>query len=284
VRNLIAAFAAAVTLATSMIVGGAPSALAEPGAQPQSARTGPDVAAPAWLIADVDTGHILAARDASSPRAPASTIKVLLALVALDQLDLNSTVVATEADTDVECSCAGVKPGRTYSAQQLLTGALLVSGNDAANTLADMLGGSEAAVAKMNVKARQVGAVNTHAATPSGLDGPGMTGWTTPQDLAVMFRAALANPVFARIMRTPSAMFPDDHGFRTLVSQNELLGSDPGMLGGKTGYTDIAGKTFVGADQRDGHRLVISFMGGGDGSSYWNQAAHMFDWGFAQYR
>jgi serine-type D-Ala-D-Ala carboxypeptidase (penicillin-binding protein 5/6) len=282
VRNLIAACVAAFTFAAA--VGIAPSASAEPGTEALGARTGPDVSAPAWLIADLDTGRILAGRDTAAPRAPASTIKVLLALVALDELDLNSSVVASEADTDVECSCAGVKAGHTYTAMQLLTGALLVSGNDAANTLAHMLGGSEAAVAKMNAKAPQVGAINTHAATPSGLDGPGMTGWSTPNDLAVIFRAALANPVFASIMRTPSATFPADNGERTLISQNQLLRTDPGMLGGKTGYTDIAGKTFVGAAERDGHHLVISFMGGGDGLTYWDQAASMFDWGFAQYR
>jgi serine-type D-Ala-D-Ala carboxypeptidase (penicillin-binding protein 5/6) len=286
VRNLLAAFAAVVAVAAYSTLGAPPNATAEP--EPKGALATPNVAAPSWLIADLDTGHILSARDANTPRAPASTIKVLLALVALEQLNLNSAIVATAADTDVECSCAGVKAGHSYTALQLLTGALLVSGNDAANTLADMLGGFGVAVAKMNAKAQQLGAVNTRAATPSGLDGPGMTGLTTPHDLAVIFRAALANPVFAQLMRTPSATFPSDDGsqtgFRTLQSQNELLKTDPGMLGGKTGYTDIAGKTFVGADQRNGHRLVISFMGGGDGSDYWDQAAGMFDWGFAQYR
>jgi D-alanyl-D-alanine carboxypeptidase (penicillin-binding protein 5/6) len=279
VRNLIAAVAAVVAFAAP--VGIPPNATAEPDMQPAGARATPNVAAPSWLIADLDTGQILSARDAGAPRAPASTIKVLLALVALEQLNLNSVVVATPADTDVECSCAGVKAGRTYSAMPLLTAMLLVSGNDAANTLADMLGGFQTAVAKMNVKARQLGAVNTRAATPSGLDGPGMTGLTTPHDLAVIFRAALTNPVFARIMRTPSAMFPGDNGFRTLESQNELLKTDPGMLGGKTGYTDIAGKTFVGAAQRDGRRLVVVFMGGGP-EDYWDQAANMLNWGFSQ--
>lgn len=82
---------------------------------------------------------------------------MLLALVALDQLNLDSTVVADAADADVECSCVGIKAGRTYTARQLLDGLLLVSGNDAANTLAHMLGGPEATVAKMNAKAASLG-------------------------------------------------------------------------------------------------------------------------------
>jgi D-alanyl-D-alanine carboxypeptidase (penicillin-binding protein 5/6) len=280
VRNLFALAAAVVTVAASTAVGLPVVASAEPGVQPAGAVAAPDVQAQAWLIADLDTGQILAAREPHTPRAPASTIKVLLALVALDQLNLRSAIVATEANTKVECSCAGIKAGRVYTALQLLTAVLMVSGNDAANTLANMLGGSQIAVAKMNAKARQVGAVNTRAATPSGLDGPGITGWTTPNDLAVIFRAALANPTFARIMRAPSAMFPGDNGFHSIANQNEMLQSYPGMLGGKTGFTNIAGKTFVGAAQRDGRRLVIAFMDGG-GSSYWDQAASMLDWGFS---
>lgn len=266
----------------SMFGGTGLRASAQPDTDRQGARIEPQVDAEAWLVANLDTGQILAAHNASERRAPASTIKTLLALVALDELPLNSTIVATPADADTECSCAGVKAGRTYTALQLLTGALLVSGNDAANTLADMLGGSRATVAKMNVKAQQVGALNTYAATPSGLDGPGITGLTTPHDLAVIFRAALGKPVFARIMQAPSAMFPDDNGFRMLTSQDKLLQSYPGMLGGKTGHTDIAGKTFVGAAQRDGRRLVVAFMGGGPGD-YWDQAASMLNWGFNQY-
>ena len=119
---------------------------------------------------------------------------------------------ATEADTQVECNCAGVEPGRTYTARQLLEALLLVSGNDAANALADMIGGYDAAVAKMNAKAASIGALGTHAATPSGLDGPGIDGCTTPHDLAVIFRAAMANPVFAQIIAQPAATFPTATG------------------------------------------------------------------------
>ena len=185
-------------------------AAADVDVQPVGAAQVPDGPAPAWIVADMDTGQILAGRDQYVTHAPASTIKTLLALVVLDELPLDATVVADEADAKVECNCAGVKAGRTYTAAELLDGLLLVSGNDAANTLAHMLGGKDAAVAKMNAKAASLGATDTRAGSPSGLNGPGIDGYTTPHDLAVIFRAALANPVFAGITSSPSAPFPGD--------------------------------------------------------------------------
>ncbi len=230
----------------------------------------------------MDTGHILTARDAYVPRAPASTIKTLLAIVALDQLNLNSAIRASAANADVECSCAGVKAGRVYTARQLLDGVLIASGNDAANTLADMLGGFDVAVAKMNAKAHALGARSTRATTPSGLDIPGTEMLTTPHDLALIFRAALSYPAFVHIISQPTASFPSDNGFRTLSNQIELLDSYPGMIGGKTGYTRKARKTFVGAAQRNGRRLVVVQMyGTGD---MWGQAKGLLDWGFSRYR
>jgi serine-type D-Ala-D-Ala carboxypeptidase (penicillin-binding protein 5/6) len=281
-RTFLAAVAAALAL-----IGCAGTARADTAAQPVGSVPIPDGPAQTWLVADLDSGQVLAARDANLTHPPASTIKVLLALVALDTLNLDSTVVADEADTHVECNCVGVKAGRTYTARQLLDGMLLVSGNDAANTLAHMLGGPEAAVAAMNAKAAALGAVNTHASTPSGLDGPEGSGWSSAHDLAVIFRAAMANPVFAQITAEPSAMFPGsagNGGDHPIANQDELLHRYPGAIGGKTGFTSAARKTFVGAAARDGRRLVVAMMYGlvhEGGPTYWDQAASLFDWGFA---
>lgn len=245
-----------------------------------------DMAAPptegpaqAWLVADLDSGQILAARDPYATHAPASTIKVLLALVALDEVPMDATVVADAADAKAECNCVGIKAGQTYTARELLDAALLESGNDAANTLAHLLGGRQATVDKMNAKAAALGATSTHTDSPSGLDAPGMDMRTSPHDLAVIFRAALANPVFAEITAQPSAPFPG----RGLHNQNELMYRYPGVIGGKTGFTDIARKTYVVAAERDGKRLVVSMMYGlvhEGGPTYWDQAANLFDWGF----
>ena len=267
------------------LVTGMPVAAADVDVQPIGSAQLPVGPAPAWIVADLDTGQILAGRDQYVTHAPASTIKTLLALVVLDELPLNATVVASEADAKVECNCAGVKAGRIYTTQELLDGLLLVSGNDAANTLAHMLGGTDTAVAKMNAKAAALGANATRAGSPSGLNGPGIDGYTTARDLAVIFRASLANPTFAAITASPAAPFPGDAGPVNLVNQDEMLFRYPGMLGGKTGFTDVARKTFVGAAQRDGRRLVVAMMFGlvvEGGPTYWDQASSLLDWGFAQ--
>jgi serine-type D-Ala-D-Ala carboxypeptidase (penicillin-binding protein 5/6) len=281
-RMLLAAVAAVLAL-----IGCSTPAWADAGVQPVGSVPIPDGPAQTWLVADLNSGQVLAERDENVQHPPASTIKVLLALAALDELSLDSTVVADEADSHVECNCVGVKAGRTYTARQLLDALLLVSGNDAANTLAHMLGGPAAAVAKMDAKAASLGAVNTHASTPSGLDGPGGSGWSTAHDLAVIFRAAMANPVFAQITAEPSAVFPGSQGNdgdHPISNQDELLQRYPGAIGGKTGFTDAARKTFVGAAARGGRRLVVAMMYGlvhQGGPTYWDQAGSLLDWGFA---
>lgn len=278
-------FAACLSLVFLSVV---PLAEAEPNIQPIGNVAPPEGPAPAWIVADMDSGQVLAEREMDVAHPPASTIKTLLVLTALDEVtNLDATVVGTEADTQVECSCAGIEPGRTYTARQLLDAILLMSGNDAANAMADMIGGYDAAVAKMNAKAAAIGALGTHAATPSGLDGPGGSGATTPRDLAVIFRAAMANPVFAVTIAQPAATFPTATGDRPIVNDDELLHRYPGTLGGKTGFTDAARKTFVAAADRGGRRLVVAMMYGlikEGGPTYWDQAMGLFDWGFAQDR
>jgi len=157
---------------------------------------------------------------------------------------------------------------------------LMVSGNDAANMLADMLGGQRVAVAAMNAKAQQLGARNTRASSPSGLDGPGWETVTSPHDLAVLYRQALKYPLIAQIFASPSASFPEKGGgVRQLKAQNELLTRYPGDFAGKTGFTNLARNTLVTAAQRNGRRLVVVLMyGTGD---LYGQAIGLFDWGFS---
>nr|WP_051053582.1 D-alanyl-D-alanine carboxypeptidase [Mycolicibacterium chubuense] len=255
---------------------GAPAVSAQPDVEPAAAPSLPDGPAKAWLVADLDSGRVLASRDAYGSYAPASTIKVLLAMVVLDHLRPDNFARANASHANVECSCVGLQPGQAYTTTQLLSGLLMVSGNDAANMLADMLGGPQAAVAAMNRKAALVGARATKAASPSGLDGPGWESLTTPHDLAVILRAALKYPLIAQIMRSPTAPFPG----KTLHNQNELLSRYPGDLAGKTGFTNLARKTYVGAAQRGNRRLVVVQMyGTGD---LYGQAIDLFDWGFRQ--
>ena len=270
-RTLLAAVALALTAALT-----APVAVAQPDVEPVGAVAAapPDGPAEAGLVADLDSGRVLAAKDPNGAHAPASTIKVLLAMVVLDNLNPNSFARANANHARVECSCVGLTPGQPYSTAQLLAALLMVSGNDSANMLADMLGGQRVAVARMNAKAAQLGARSTRAASPSGLDGPGWESVTTPHDLALIFRAALRYSLIGQILQSPSAAFPG----KTLTAQNELLARYPGDLGGKTGYTNLARKTYVGAAQRGGRRLVVVQMfGSGD---LYGQAIGLFDWGF----
>lgn len=273
-RNLLAALITALALTSHAVA--APTASAEPGVQPPGSVALPDGPAKAWLLADLDSGRILASRDPFGQYAPASTIKPLLAMVVLDNLRPDNFARANQSHTEVECSCVGLKPGQAYTTRQLLEALLMVSGNDAANMLADMLGGQRVAVAAMNRKAAAVGAKSTRASSPSGLDGPGWESFTTPHDLAVIYRAALRYPLIAQIFGERSAQFPG----KTITAQNKLLERYPGTLAGKTGYTNLAGDTFVAVAQRGNRRLVVVEMYG-DGDLY-GQAISLFDWGFGQ--
>ena len=252
-------------------------AVAEP-AQPAAAAA-PQGPARAWLVADMVSGSILGGNDAYGQYAPASTIKALLAMVVFDQLPLDAAARATASNTDVECSCVGLVPGQIYTTRQLLDALLMVSGNDAANMLADMVGGTPAAVAKMNAKAAAVGARSTHAGSPSGLDGPGWESVTTPHDLAVIYRAALNYPLFPQILHQSAAAFPDGNGgFKQIASHDPLLTSYPGFIGGKTGYTNLAKETYVAMAQRNGRRMIAVMMYGTD--ELWDQGRALLDWGF----
>ena len=276
-RRLLLGMAFALTAALT-----APTASALPDVQPAGAVVAPpDGPAQAWLVADLDSGKVLGSRDPNGSHAPASTIKPLLAMVVLDHLNPNSYARANQSHTQVECSCVGLIPGQAYTTAQLLSGLLMVSGNDAANMLADMLGGQKVAVAAMNAKAQALGARSTRASSPSGLDGPGWETVTTPYDLALIYRQALKYPLIAQIFQSPTASFPGPNGTpKTLTAQNELLARYPGDFAGKTGYTDLARKTMVTAAQRNGRRLLVVLMyGSGD---LYGQATSLFDWGFAQ--
>ncbi|MBM7366715.1 D-alanyl-D-alanine carboxypeptidase family protein [Gordonia hydrophobica] len=246
-----------------------------------------------WLIADMDSGRIIAAKDPHGRYRPASTIKVLLAIVALDELDLTDPVEATPNDWSMEGDSCGMGPGGKYTVRDLLSGLLVVSGNDCANALARLLGGYDETLAKMNHKAAEIGATDTRAASPSGLDAPGMS--TSPYDLAAIFRTAMQNQTFREMIAMKTYTFPgypkrtdvpgdEDHPAWTMGTSNSLLRDDwPGSLGGKTGYTDDALKTFVGATERDGRTIVIVQMYGLNEADnlYFAQAERMFEYGFA---
>lgn len=242
----------------------------------------PGITAMSWLIADADSGEVLAAKDPHARHRPASTLKLLTALLAADQLPIDRVVVATETDANQEGSRVGLGPGGRYTIRQLLTGLLLVSGNDAAHALADQLGGVATTVTQMNKLAAELGAFDTRAATPSGLDGPGMS--SSAYDLALAFRRVLDRPLLVELLGTRQVDFPgfgDRPGF-VVSNDNKLLRSYPGALGGKTGFTDDARHTQLDAAQRGGRRLMVVLLRGEQRPvSMSEQAARLLDYGFA---
>jgi serine-type D-Ala-D-Ala carboxypeptidase (penicillin-binding protein 5/6) len=235
-----------------------------------------------WLIADADSGEVLAAKDPHARNRPASTLKLLTALLAADQLPVDRTVVATQADANQDGSRVGLGPGGHYTVRQLLTGLLLSSGNDAAHALAVALGGVTQTVAQMNELAAKLGARDTRAATPSGLDGPGMS--SSAYDLALAFRQVLSRPLLVELLGTRQADFPgfaDRPGF-VVSNDNKLLRTYPGALGGKTGFTDDARHTQLDAARRDGRCLIVVLMRGEQRPvSMSEQAARLLNYGFA---
>ena len=241
-----------------------------------------DISAEAWVVADLDNGAIIAARDAHGRHRPASVIKVLVAMASLRELNLNKTVGGTPEDATAEGTRVGVAAGGAYTVNQLLHGLLMHSGNDAAHALAMQLGGMQEALEKINMLAAKLGGRDTRAATPSGLDGPGMS--TSAYDIGLFYRYAWENSTFADIVNTRTFDFPGhaDHPGYQLENDNQLLYHYPGALGGKTGYTDDAGQTFVGAANRDGRRLMAVLLHGTrQPIAPWQQAAHLLDYGFA---
>ncbi|BBY73117.1 D-alanyl-D-alanine carboxypeptidase [Mycolicibacterium parafortuitum] len=240
-----------------------------------------DVSAEAWLVADLDTGDVIAARDPHGRHRPASIIKVLTAMQAIRDLPLMKTVPGTADDAAQEGTKVGVGEGGVYTVNDLLHGLMMYSGNDAAHALAMQMGGMDTALNKINSLAGKLGARDTRVATPSGLDGPGMS--TSAYDIGLFYRYAWQNPVFADIVATRSTQFPgrDGAGY-PIENDNKLLANYPGALGGKTGFTDDAGQTFVGAAERDGRRLVaVLLRGTRQPIAPWEQAARLLDYGFA---
>jgi len=225
---------------------------------------------------------VLAARDPHGRYYPASTLKTLTLLTLMPLLDPNRVVVGTAEDENMEGSRVGLVQGGQYPVSLLFQALILQSGNDAANALARAAGGVDVTVAAMNETARSIGAFDTVAGTPSGLDVAGQS--SSPYDLALIFRALISAPATAAVLATPTAQLPPvqgrNPGFQ-IQSQNPLRTTYAGDLGSKTGFTNAARHTFVTAAERGGRRLVVSIMDSENKPVMPPvQAARLLDWGF----
>ena len=241
------------------------------------------ISARGWVIADLDTGDLLAARNPHGRYPPASTLKWLTALTLLPKLDKHKRVVCSYADVDVDGTRVGLVQNGRYSVDLLFQAMLMASGNDAANTLARVAGSVPSTVAAMNATARSIQAYDTHAATPSGLDGPHQL--TSAYDLALIGRADLARADFrkytAQKLGTIPAQGTKYHSFQ-FANDDKLLYNYPGAFGGKNGFTDAAHHSFIGAAKHGDRRLIVTMMyGEHKPDNISAQAGRLLDWGFA---
>jgi D-alanyl-D-alanine carboxypeptidase (penicillin-binding protein 5/6) len=236
-----------------------------------------------WVLADVDTGEIVAAKAAHARMLPASTLKTLTALTLIPLIPAQRTIRATQADAKADGTRVGIVPGLTYTARQLFQAMLMASGNDAAYALSESGGGRQATLAAMNEHAAYLGAHDTVAKDPSGLDASGET--SSAYDLALIGRAALQLPEFRAYVATKQVDFPGNIDPKTkkratykINSHNRLLFNYPGTIGVKNGFTEAAQRTFISAVSRGGHTYLLTEMHGVDPS--WRPQAAMYDWAF----
>ncbi|MFF4208130.1 D-alanyl-D-alanine carboxypeptidase family protein [Streptomyces sp. NPDC001796] len=291
----LAAAAAPLTLAAPASASGAPviggERLGLAGVQVQGGAPLPKrLTARAWVVADHDSGQVLAACDAHRRLAPASTLKMLFADTVLRKFERNQTHTVTDADlADIPAgsSLVGIKPGITYTVEQLWLGVFLRSGNDAVHVLSHMNGGIAKTVAEMQAEAEDMQALDTHVVSPDGFDHPGQL--SSAYDLTLFARHGLRSGDFRGYCSTRVANFPAG-GKRTFQIQNTdrlLTGAwgletYKGLIGVKNGYTSNAGNTFTGAATRGGRTLIVTVMHpepGGNG--VYEETASLLDWGFA---
>ncbi|HEY0168060.1 MAG TPA: hypothetical protein VGB75_13545 [Jatrophihabitans sp.] len=240
-----------------------------------------------WILADLDSGAVLAARDPHGRYQPASILKVLTALSVAPNLPGRRVVTVSPQAAVAEGSAVGLLAGARYSVDQLFSALFLISANDAAIALAQANGGVARTVASMNAYAAKLGAYDTVVQTPSGLDG-----WqqlTSAYDMALVLRAFVNQPRLVAYSRLPSAGFPpraSKHGrvgpYQFDNHSQDFLSTVPGALVVKTGYTDAARHTYLAAAQRHGRRLgVILLRSERHPVEQFRQAGALLDWGYA---
>lgn len=240
-------------------------------------RDVPNVTAPSALVVDLQTGLALYEKASDQARPPASTAKLMSALVVIDQVPLDDVVLVSPAAAGMPGSRMGLSAGERFTVRELLHGLLIPSGNDAAVALAEHVAGTQADfVGLMNARASAMGLTSTSFANAHGLDAVGQV--TSATDLAELARAALQAPIIAEIVNVSSVTI----GGRQLQNTNELLDSYSGANGIKTGTTDEAGECLVASVTRNGRTTLLVELGStdrfGDAQKLLDYTAEAFSW------
>ncbi len=276
VRLIAALLAATVAVSTGGVAAaGLPPAVLAPPDGP------PAVTSESWLLYDATAGVMLASHNPDEVRPMASVTKLMTGLVAVENAPLDDLVVVSETAAAVGEAEIGLVPGELWTMRDLIGAIMVRSGNDAAVAIAEHVAGSVPAFsAMMNARAAELGLAGTSFANPHGLDEDGHH--TTARDLLTLAQVVLDQPVLRRFVRTRIIRFvPDPEGkSRRAVNTNALLGAYPGVIGLKTGFTGLAGRVLVAADERDGRLLITVVMGAED---HFDDTRRLLEYGHRTY-
>lgn len=238
-----------------------------------------DCSAASAVVIDADSLEVLYEKNADEKRAVASTTKIMSALLACESGRLDETVTVTWDMVNTHGSLLGLRENDKITLYDAAVGMILPSGNDAANAAAIFLGGSiEGFAAQMNKRAAEIGMVNTLFVTPSGLDEGG--NHSTARDMAMLTACAVKNEAFAEIFSKSKADVTVNGEKFTVYNHNRLLWELEGCVGGKTGYTDKAGRCLVSAAEKNGTTLICVTLNAPDD---WNDHKKLYDECFARY-
>lgn len=239
----------------------------------------PKLTAESFVAIDAEEGTVLIAHAEKRRRPIASLTKVMTALIVIEDGHLDRKIRVPKQATTVEPSREGLKAGRWYERRLLLYSMLMVSANDSAEALGYAAGGGSLArfYRRMNERARALGMTRTHYASTSGLNDE--TNLSTALDQAVLARAALRNPTFAKIVRTKRKVvdWPAPTYAKEWVNHNRMLVTYPGTYGVKTGYTSAAGACLVVAVERGGRHVIAVVL---DSDNIWADMPRLVDIAF----
>jgi D-alanyl-D-alanine carboxypeptidase (penicillin-binding protein 5/6) len=230
---------------------------------------------------EASTGRILYGKNPNLRLPPASTTKLMTAMVVLDRVTLSDTLVISERAATVSPVKAHFRAGEKVTVETLLSAALIKSANDAAYALAEGVGGSEERfVDLMNQKVIALGLSDTKFINATGLPGHGQ--YTTGYDLARMLRYALRYPLIKEIINTKASRISTEDGRAIFIkNSNRLLWADESMLGGKTGYTREAKHCFVCASEHANETVITALMGAPSRETLWKESEELMEKGFA---